>query len=163
MTSQTPTLRSVWKNCPANIQQDVEAFWTAHNLLEAGPTLEARKAEIAVVAYEGDTLVAVSTINIQPFVGKDIKFGFYRSSVHPDLRHQGVARLMIAECETAISAWSQANPEERVLGLATIVENEVIKQTLGHLPVWRNSQMVLIGYTDKGHEVRMKWFDHAEI
>jgi hypothetical protein len=58
--------------------------------------------------------------------------------------------------------WSKENPNERVLGLATILENANFDR-FGKRPMWRSGGLEhwLVGYTPKGLQIRLTWFKHA--
>jgi hypothetical protein len=58
------------------------------------------------------------------------------------------------------------HPQEKVLGMATIVESPMLDE-VSKIPFWPNAPglngLVLVGYTSVGRQLRVSWFEHARL
>ncbi|HTE78320.1 MAG TPA: hypothetical protein VK653_16500, partial [Xanthobacteraceae bacterium] len=61
-----------------------------------------------------------------------------------------------------LEQWSKSNPDEKVLGMAAVLENPNF-DLLGTRPIWRGADLTLIGYNQLGQQIRLAWFDHARM
>lgn len=157
------TYRVAWQLGDERIQADAIGFWRSHGLLppKADPML--RAAQLCIVAYEGDALVAVSTIQVRPLaMMKGERFAMFRCAATPGLRRAGLATQLAARSRREIEAWAATVPERRILGMACVVQGEELMAKQMH-PIWPQSGMNLIGYNTTGQQVRIAWFAHATV
>ncbi len=152
-------LRPAWRRDDAAIEADALAFWARLGILPAGVDPAARAKELAAAAYEGDSMVAVSTAVIGRYEPLKANFAFYRCAVDPGHRRTLAATAITAFTRDLIEAWAQEHPDARVAGLAAIIEapDLVARQ---RSPLWANTRLNLVGYTPEGRQVRVAWFDH---
>jgi hypothetical protein len=61
-----------------------------------------------------------------------------------------------------LEVWSREHPTEEVLGLGAIVRSRLLVQNLD-VPVYPRTKLALIGYTQRGFQIRVSWFGHARI
>lgn len=155
------TIRFVeaWRKNDPKFEADAIAFWTEHNLLIANTPADERTKEIAVLAYDGEKLVGLSTLKIQYFDQLRQKFAFLREAVAPDYRRHSLARSMSGETRKVIEAHAIAHPDEMIAGMASVYQAEGI----GKKPIGSVSRMALIGYTQFNEQVRAGWFDHFRV
>ncbi|HXV24451.1 MAG TPA: hypothetical protein VED46_09345, partial [Alphaproteobacteria bacterium] len=143
----------------------VIAFWKRLDALPPRIAPEERVKELCTLAYREDELIAVSTMVLDMLPQLRARFGFFRCLVAPEHRRQGLAYLLGVHCGHLLSAWSKLNPEEKVLGMATIVESPALDE-FSKAPVWPApgvNGLTLIGYTTKGRQIRVSWFQHARL
>tara|TARA_R110000868_G_scaffold31627_20_gene115869 strand:- start:2414 stop:2935 length:522 start_codon:yes stop_codon:yes gene_type:complete len=155
------TIRFVdaWLKNDAKLEADAMAFWTEHDLLGDDTLAEDRVKEIAVLAYDGEKLVGLSTLKIRHFDQLRQKFAFLRESVSPDYRLHALARTMSGETRKVIEAYAIAHPDELIAGMASVYQAKGI----GKKPIGSVSRMALIGYTENNAQVRAGWFEHFRI
>lgn len=158
-------LVDVWRRENAKVAADAIAFWKRLEALPRGTDPEQRVKELCTVAYRGGELIGVSTIVLDVLPQLKARFGFFRCLVAPDDRRQGLAYRFGVHCRNLLAAWSQRHPEEKVLGMATIVESSGLDE-FSKAPVWQSpgvNGLTLIGYTAKGRQIRVSWFEHARL
>ncbi|MDO8421586.1 MAG: hypothetical protein Q7S99_05440 [Parvibaculum sp.] len=153
------TFVEAWRKNEPKHTADAIAFWTEHGLLKADTPVEERAKQIAVLAYDGDKLVGLSTLNVRPFELLRQKFAFLREAIAPDYRLHSIARALSGETRKVIEAHAIAHPDEMIAGMASVYQAKGI----GKKPIGSVSRMALIGYTEFNEQVRASWFEHFRI
>ena len=148
-----------WRKNDPKHAADAIAFWTDHKLLKADTQADERAKQIAVLAYDGDKVAAVSTLNVRPFEQLRQKFAFLREAVAPEYRLHSLARSLSGETRKVIEAYAIAHPDELIAGMASVYQAKGI----GKKPIGSVSRMALIGYTAANEQVRAGWFEHFRI
>jgi hypothetical protein len=159
-------LVSVWqKNDPTMTAQATD-LWNRLGILPARITPAERAKQLCAGVYVGGTLCGVSTMELSFFPPLRARFGFFRCLVANDIRRRGLATTLTIYSRNVLAAWSEQNPQERVLGMATVIENPKLDE-LARLPVWSTSEfdngLTLIGHTARGLQIRLSWFEHARL
>ena len=155
----------VWQRDDAKVLAAVIAFWTRLKALPPGIAPEQRVKELCTVAYLESELIGVSTMVLDMLPQLRARFGFFRCLVAPDYRRQGLAYRLGVHCRNLWAEWSKRHPEEKVLGMATIVESPALDE-FSRAPVWKLpglNGLALIGYTAKGRQIRVSWFEHSRL
>jgi hypothetical protein len=151
-----------WKRNDDKIGNDAIQFWRDLGVLPAGVTPEQRVTELCAAAYAGDELIGVSTVSLGQLPPVRCRVGFFRCSVNPAQIHRRIAWRLVKYSRELLEQWSKTNPGEKVLGMAAVLENPNF-DLLGTRPVWRGSDLTLIGYNQLGQQIRLAWFDHARM
>lgn len=141
--------------------EEAGAFWERLGALPAGVTAQDRARELCAVVYSNDQLVAVSTAVIRRLESVRANFAFYRALVDPAFRRQHIAQRLRAFSWDVLSEWSREHPAEQVKGLAAVVQTPLYKD-FRKKPVWADG-FAVVGYTDQGEQVRVRWFAHARV
>lgn len=149
----------VWMKNDPQVRQDALKLWKSLNALPPG-TESDRLNSLCVVAYDGDELVAVSTIGIKYIPSVRAKIGWFRCLVRPEVRKKGVATELCVRCKNVMEEWSKNNLLEKVLGYGVVVESRNLA-TLSRKPIWPRTELALMGHTSNGQQMRLVWFDHA--
>lgn len=148
-----------WQEQNAKFEADAIDFWQHHEILSAGGDGSERASQLAAVAYDGDSLVGVTTafIDLYPPLGE--KLSFYRLLIHPDRRGEDIMVPMVMATFHAIQAWSKEHPEAEVSGFGSVRQSTHLSANFKS-PYARTTGAVLIGYAPNGGQVRVRWFDH---
>ncbi|MBI1261444.1 MAG: hypothetical protein GC184_06940 [Rhizobiales bacterium] len=152
------TFFPVWRKNDSKVEADVKATWAKHNILPEGVDPEKRVKQLCVVAYEGDQVAGISTMDIAPYKPLRKRFGFFRAFTIPGFGNQDIARGLAVNCRDVLNQWSIDNPQEAVAGMMAVYQ----AKGMGRRPVGV-SGLTLIGYTPEGYQVRVIWFDHVTI
>lgn len=150
---------SAWQKRDAALERDAVSLWRKHNILPAGVTPEDRVGEICCLAYDGEQLAAISTIDVRswpPLRGK--RFGFLRVFTSPDYEGQEISIGLAKACRRILEDWSIARPAEQLAGMAAIYQSP----KYGKYPVGK-SGLTLVGFTPEGHQVVLVWFNHLPV
>jgi hypothetical protein len=163
-TGRAPiTTRVAWRRGDAQLEQDAVDFWRRHQLLPEGVSPEARAADLCIAAYQGEELVAVSTVALQYIPSLRARLAMARVAAAPE-QHRGMVRTAaytIAASIGAVRDWAREHPQERVMGLATITS--ALRYETKRQAVWRcrGEAIALIGFTPEGYPIRATWFPGA--
>jgi hypothetical protein len=155
-------LRAAWRRDDAAIEADAIAFWERLGILPAGVDPAARAKELVAAAYDGETLVAVTTASIARYEPLRASFAFLRGAVDPARRRTLAGTAIGVFARETIEAWAVEHPEARVAGVAGIIESPDLAARQ-RAPVWPQTGLNLAGYTPEGRQVRVAWFEHYRI
>ena len=155
-------LRIAWRRGDEAIERDAIAFWNRLAILPPGVAPATRARELAVAAYAGDTLVGVTTASLGRIEWLRGRFAFLRCAVDPAHRRGRLAMALTIQTRDIIEAWAAEHPEERLLGLAGVVETPLLQDRLRE-PVWPTTRFTLVGHRADGRQVRVAWFEHARL
>jgi hypothetical protein len=157
---------TAWRKNDTAIRTKAMALWNRLGVLPSETSLEERADQLSAAAFDGDTLVGVGTIALGELPQLRRRFGFFRCLVTPEHRQRHLARRLGIHAIQVLAEWSRNNPQEKVLGLAAIIENPKLEET-SKLPVWSAPEvkngLVLIGHTPRGNQIRLSWFEHARL
>lgn len=124
-----------------------------------GVTPEQRAKELIAAAYREGALVAVATARIERIDFLRARFAVIRGATDPAHR-RGHAQLALAvPSRQALQQWAIAHPEEKLAGGFVFV-NRSEWGDFTKLPVWPESELAVVGYSEDGHQLRAAWFDH---
>ena len=157
------TLRTAWRrNDPAQMEE-AKAFWTRLNQV-AEHLREQRANELGVLAYSGEQLVGVLTAELAMLPGLRARFAVCQGAMDPEFRRLGVSMPALGRLRAALEAWSLENPEEKVMGIAVVIEAQEYAQ-MQREPIWTHwgVDLTLIGYTPRNQQIRVSWFRHARL
>lgn len=154
--------RAAWRKGDPALERDATAFWGELKLLPSTATVEDRLKELCAVAYSGDKVVAVSTAVAAHLKSLRSNLAMYRCAVSPQARQKDVATRITLFSRDVLEEWSLAHPEERLMGLGTIVQSRLLIENLPQA-IWPDTKFVFIGYSSNGYPMRVLWFPHATI
>ncbi len=154
--------RSLWGLDDPKARQDAKNFW-----LREGVTpefIDLRINELCAIAYDGDDPVAVATAQIAYAASLRNKFFRYRCMVASHFRQRDMAWRISSYAFKQLQDWSLQHPEEKILGLMLYIETDKFAVPQRE-PVREHLGMTLnfVGYSPKGQQVRIVWFDHAKL
>ena len=168
MTAEPDALfTAVWPDPGPSVRAEAQALWARLGVLPPGVDPEARAAQLCVVGHAKGRLIAVSSAEVAYLPILRQRFAMLRVFVDPEVRSGDVLRRLARSAHARLEDWSSANPGERVMGMGAVFENPRLGKVL---PVWRMrpgdspmSGLVLVGYTERGEQIRVSWFKHARL
>jgi GNAT superfamily N-acetyltransferase len=150
-------VRKAWRRDDPEVEADAIEFWTRLGLLPNDVSPEQRAKELIAAAYKDGRLVAVSTARIEQVDFLKARFAMIRGATDPDFRRSN-AQLALAEpSREALEDWARANPDERYAGGIAFVDPREWGD-FARLPVWPESELQLVGYDQRGRQIRVRWF-----
>lgn len=152
-----------WRRADPKIEQDAREFWRAMRLI-APPEIERRIPELVAAAYVDERLVAVSTAEFNMLPQLRARFAMYRCLVSPEYRRHHLSYRISGYSREVLEEWSLANPHEKIVGMAAIIQAREYKQKQRE-PMWPEYglNLNLIGYNNVGSQVRVAWFKHGLV
>ena len=155
-------IRPAWRLGDPDIERDAIDFWARNGLLPDTVKAEDRASELVAVAYSGGRVIGATTASLSRYSPLRARFAFLRGAVDPAFRRRQVGRTLLQVSRPLLEQWSAEHPEEKVLGLGSIVESDQFAE-LRRFPVSPDGQLVLVGYLEDGRQVRVSWFAHARV
>jgi hypothetical protein len=155
-------IRPAWRRDDPELEAEAIAFWKRLDLLPAGVPPEARAKELVALAYRSGELVGVSTAAIDYHQPLRARMAFLRGATDPAHRRTRAGVTLGVGTREILERWAAEHPDERVGGLAAIVENRDIGLPLLE-PIWPVTRLTLIGFTPDGRQVRAYWFRHFRL
>lgn len=120
---------------------------------------EQRARELIAAAYCEGQLVAVSTAQIERIDFLRARFAVIRGATDPAHRRSHAQLALAVPSRQALQQWAIAHPEEKLAGGFVFV-NPGEWGDFTRLPIWPESELALVGYSEDGHQLRAAWFDH---
>ena len=155
-------LRPAWRRGDQTIETDAIEFWSRLGILPVGVEPRARAKELVAVAYKEDRLVAVTTATLKRLDFLRARFAMLRGAVDPAHRRTRAGWALLLYTRELMERWSYDHPEERVAGLAAVVEAPELV-ALERQPFWPTSRFGLVGYTEAGRQIRVSWFEQFRL
>lgn len=152
------TFHPAWKLENAQFERDAIEMWTETGRLLPGVSAQARSKELAAVAYSGSRLVGISTAQVLMHEPLRQRFAFMRLLIRPEAEKSGLVVPLTFLFRETLRQWSIDNPQAEVAGYAAVIANH----GYGARPVL-NAGLTLVGYTDKGSQIRVHWWDHFRL
>jgi hypothetical protein len=151
----------VWQRVDADVRAHACALWRE---TDAVPEQERdkRAESLCVVAYEGADLVGVSTVFLATMDAVRSRVGFLRVLVAKGRRGEHLATELAGRCVEVLKAWSLDHPDEMLKGMAAVIQSPELSEKCRD-PVWPRTGLTVIGYTPRGEQIRLVWFDHARL
>ncbi|MAB15128.1 hypothetical protein [Parvibaculum sp.] len=138
--------------------RDAMEMWQAEGALPEGVDPAERARELVIAIYDGEMLAGCLTADFHPMRELEEKFAFARSFIRPAWRGARLTDRLMIDGHAELGRWAAANPQEKLAGSAAIYQNA----NLGARPV-EPSGLTLIGFTGKGLQKRVLWFDHYRL
>ena len=155
-------LRPAWRRGDQTIEADAIAFWRRLGILPPGVEPQARAKELVAVAYKDDRLVAVTTATLKRLDFLRARFAMLRGAVDPAHRRTRTGWALGLYTRDLMEQWSYDHPDERVAGLAAIIEAPELV-ALERQPFWPTTKFGLVGYTEAGRQIRVSWFEQFRL
>ena len=153
--------RDAWRRNDQRQAQDAKAFW--HGLIPPAER-ERRVTELCCMAYKGDRLVGLSTAYLTFFPQVKARLAAYRCAIDPEFRRHELAKAITSRSIAILKRWSDANPSEKVLGLAAVIQALELRG-MALRPVWPEYELDLnlACYLPSGEQLRVAWFPNVKI
>jgi hypothetical protein len=156
------TVKVGWKLGDPKIRSEAEALWERLNMLPKGVDPQTRADEIIAAAYVEGEMAGVATAYMDTVWLVGQRFAMWRCAVAPEFRRHHVMRALGGYSLSVMEQWSLENPDEKIMGLASVTENDALNAA--KLPgVIQSAALMLIGYTAEGGRIRVSWFEHARV
>lgn len=152
-------IKGAWKKGVSKYEQDAIELWYRLKVMPPDQTAEARAKELTAVAYADDRLVGITTASIDVLPKLRAKFAMNRVLVDPEFQSQGALGPLMQQAFRDVESWAVANPDVGLAGLAGIRE-QISSDPVLNRPFNATSGTTLIGYTDAGQQIRVRWFPH---
>jgi hypothetical protein len=154
--------RPAWKRSDPVIERDAEILWRCEKALRPTANVTTNLSSLCAAAYRGNELVATALVSARPISNLRCRLAMYRCFVAREMRERGIATGLTIFSRDLMEAWSREHPSEQILGLGAIIRSRMLVQNLD-MPVYPKTKLALVGYSRRGFQIRVYWFEHARI
>lgn len=155
------TYETAWQKKDEKIMKDACAIWVEMGVIKDPAQGMQRAQVLCVVAYDGDKMVGISTIEVKVHEQVHAKACHFMCVVRPDYRRRHIATELAERCNVVTEEWSKENPSFQVLAFSIRVQSpNLVMKALK--PVW-NNKLIFIGYSQEGLPYYLRWFKHARF
>ncbi len=161
LTPEGFSLVDVWQDKSEALVDELVEFWLDEKALPDRDQARKRAPQVIfILRDQDDRIAAVSTVYRQknPQLGLDLYY--FRCFTAQKHRHLGLARVLIVAAFNHLNQRFAGGEEPEVKGVAVEVESPILVQNLKWL-VWPASRFAYIGKTQRGAQVRIRYFDGA--
>lgn len=150
-----------WISQSEQTRQGVIDFWNTHNLLKPDVSgIQRAKEVVWVVRTPSQSIIGVSTAFKAHFKQLHNNFYVFRCAIAPDFRIPGLMSKILVDTRDFLESIHKKDPDP-CLGIMTFVENPGVNAN--RKAVWSASQMVYVGSTPDGKQIRVYYFKGARI
>lgn len=162
--SNSYRIENVWSGKSNALKTEILDFWIEHRALDSREKGQDRLPEVISIVRTSDDekLVAVSTVYIKKNPQLKQNLFYFRCFVAEDHRRALLALFLIRTVYRQLNDRFVAGLDPAVIGLMMEVQNQKLQQH--HRPaVWTRTGVVFIGYRTRGDQIRVNYFDGAQI
>jgi hypothetical protein len=152
-------VRIAWRRDDPEIEADAIAFWNRTGILPPGVRPEDRVKQIVAAVYEDGRIIGLVTAQIEWIPELRARFALVRGASDPDCRRRGAMWATAVPVRETLRRWSLDHPQEKLAGRLGYADREAWGDLL-KMPVAPVTGLIVAGYTEEGHQVRIGWFDH---
>jgi hypothetical protein len=155
----------VWGEGNDALREEVVAFWQRLGALPAGTDAAARARQAVVMARaESGRVMAVATTYKAVLPRLEHPMYHLRAMVAPQARGHRLASDLGRECAAVLEQYEARLPvHERALGVCAEIQSNELEHSRFRRGVRWASGMVYIGRLPQGHQLRVRYFDGAEL
>jgi len=162
MTSAAVDIVPVWKQLTADARAELVEFWTSHKAMTRDAAA-ARADQAVCIGRTGDGAiwgVGTAVVRVLPRLRQPMYF--YRQFFAPDHRGQRQTIPFFNRVRQVLQDYNRALPSPESLGMLVELENRILSQryTEAHE---RASDSVFIGYSPRGLQLRVSYFEGAAL
>lgn len=155
------TYKIAWQKKDEKIMKDAGTVWQETGAVKDPAQAIQRAQFLCVVAYDGNELVAISTVIVGMQTQVCAKACFFRCMVRPDYRRRHIATELAKRSLVVTEEWSKENPSKKVSAFVMRIETRILSVKC-YQPVWDN-KINFIGYSEDGLPLYLRWFKHASF
>ena len=156
-------IEAVWKKTSPALEQEMAAFWLAERALnnEAAATQRAKQA-VCIARNDAGELIAVCTVQPKLVPRLRQRLYYYRTFVGAQHRNSKLVYPMMLAARQALQDYTLALPQPECIGVIIEFENKGLGQAY-RIAHDAPSKFTFIGYSPKGLDLRVSYFDGVQL
>jgi len=157
------SLENVWRNISPAQADDVLSFWEKNGLQIDELNLRQRARQAVFIARNlKQNVIGVCTV-YKSFNKRLNNYVYnFRTLITPDSRHMGIAIDLLKKTRDFFNHRFKEKTDTDCIGLMFTIENPEIAATFKQA-VWPRTGFIFLGYNKKGQQIRIFYFDNANI
>ncbi|HKI47973.1 MAG TPA: GNAT family N-acetyltransferase [Desulfobacteria bacterium] len=156
-------IENVWQRVSPDLKKEIVRFWAGTTALTIqAEALERAEEVVFVVRNLSRKIVGVCTAKKIFSERLNNHVYFYRTMIDPGYRRHGLAIDLLIKTRDFLEGQFKQEVERESIGILLTLENEDLNRTF-RKAVWPRTGFIFIGYNRNGHQVRIYYFEGAEI
>jgi hypothetical protein len=153
----------VWRQVTPSLVDELTRFWLDHQAIGNAEKAAVRAQQAVLVARDADgSLCGVATAMLRVLPRLRQPLYYYRQFFAPRWRGRYQALTFFRRAKQVLQAYNAGLPRAESLGLLLEIENPQLAQRFkrAHMP---QTDATFIGYSPAGLQLRVSYFDGAEL
>lgn len=153
----------VWKQLTPELEKEIIDFWVSEKALP-GAAMAAQRVKQAVCIARTEEGRLISVCTVQPkYVPRLRQLLYnYRTFIAVDHRNSKLVYPMAVSARLALQEYTRSLPQPECVGIIIEFENKVLGQAYRRANN-DESKLAFFGYSQKGLEMRMSYFDDIDL
>ncbi|MEP0987309.1 hypothetical protein [Ekhidna sp.] len=140
-------------------KKDILAFWEKEGAFSDVRIANKRVEEVIAIAKKGREIVGVSSGVKGIYELMNQRFLFYRSFIGKNHRIKGLSKCLF---NATFDYFNEISKSENIIGIFVSFENKMLNNKTRAV-VTECHNLTLIGFNEHGIQLRVAYFDEAEI
>lgn len=153
----------VWKKLTPELEQEIINFWVSEKALPSA-AMAAQRVKQSVCIARTDEGKLISVCTVQPKLVARLRqlLYNYRTFIGAEHRNSKLVYPMMLTARLALQEYNHSLPQPECIGILIEFENKGLGQA------WRratndDSKLNFFGYSQKGFEMRVSYFDEIDL
>lgn len=155
------SFKVVWRDKSDEVREEALEMWNESGLLSRGEAVD-RLEQMAVAVYYGQKLIGISTIYKSYITQLKSHAYVFRCMILPAFRAPGLDTQLIVKTRDFLETSRPDEEDGTCVGMLMIVRNDTIRK-VWRKAIWPGTEMVYIGDTPQGDQMRIYYFKGAEV
>lgn len=153
----------VWKNITPELEAELVEFWLGNKAIgDEKLAVERAKQVVCLARSEQGVIVGVSTV--QPRIVPRLRqpMYYYRNFIAADYRGKQLSIPFLLKTKEVLQDYNKALPKPVCIGIIMELENQSLAAHFNQA-YWHRVGFTFIGYSPKGLQLRIWYFEGAEL
>lgn len=156
-------IEAVWKKVSPELAQELAHFWVTEKALPTEQAaLQRVKQVVCVARTEAGELIAVCTVQPKLVPRLRQRLYYYRTFVSAAHRNSKLVYPMMMAARTALQTYTQGLKLPECIGVIIEFENKILGSAYRQA-FDEPSKFMFIGYSPKGLDLRVSYFDGMQL
>ncbi|NCP08174.1 MAG: hypothetical protein COX16_08955 [Deltaproteobacteria bacterium CG23_combo_of_CG06-09_8_20_14_all_51_20] len=154
---------NVWNVVTPELKKDLIEFWKRNNALPPGENPEERALQAIFVVRDAEGRIVSACTAKKIYVRRFRNyFWFYRTMTDRDCRFKGLALDLLLKAKNFLEKLFKEDADRSSIGIIFNIENREVAERFRQAVLPR-TKAVFMGYNSTGQQIRVCYFEGAEI
>jgi hypothetical protein len=153
---------NVWQKVTPDLKREIIEFWKRCNALPPAEDPEERADQVVFIVRSESGEIAGLNTAVKVFAKRfNNSFYFYRTMTAPGFRVAGIADELVVRTRDFLEDLFKRETEKTCIGILMTLESEILNTRFNE--AIRPNKFIFMGYNERGHQIRVYYFEGAEI
>jgi len=156
-------IENVWKRISPVLKKQIIQFWETNSVPLTKNEAETRTQQVVLIAKNlKKDIIAVCSVQRIFIENMNNYFYYFRTMVDPMYRRLGIAVRFTLETRNFFNQLFIDEKDRSCIGMYIVAESELLNLNIRQA-VWPRTGFVFVGFNKKGQQMRVYYFQDAEI